>query len=137
MRVIEVVFIGSVILATSLVGYYKVQKDKAFYAGIDQEILTLLKGNIDNDAIFKGTQSFFGQNFYVNKDNLLQIDDFQQNLCEQLREEGYNCNNGSLVVKNNIDPMVSAYQTMRDAEIIIAKADMLAEIITKTHLQIN
>ena len=132
MRKIEVLVVGIAILAASLVSFYAVQKDKEFYARIDQDILTLLKGNIDNDAVFEGTLSYFGQRFYVNKDDLLQIDGFQQNLCEQLQTEGYNCQSGILVTKLSIDPMISLQKPIKDAEILIAKSEMLVEIINKT-----
>jgi hypothetical protein len=70
----------------------------------DQLKLDMLKGNLDTGDLFEGTPSFFGQKFYINSDGLLQIDKFNENLCQQLYQEGYHCQSGTLVTSNNINP---------------------------------
>jgi hypothetical protein len=73
----------------------------------------MLKGNLDGGYVFEGTLSFFGQNFYLNNDEIFQIDGFKESLCQQLSQEGYNCQLGVLVTSNNIDPLVSGYITLK------------------------
>lgn len=97
----------------------------------EQIKLDLLKDNLDNGSVFEGTLSFFGQNFYLNKENLLQIDNLKESLCQQLFEEGYNCKSGVLVTNNNIDPLVSGYETLKKAKSAINDSNNLINKLTE------
>jgi hypothetical protein len=92
--------------------------------------LDMLKGNLDTGDVFDGSLSFFGQNFYVNTNGLLQIDNFNENLCQQLSQEGYNCQSGVLVTSNNIDPLVSGYETLKKAEASLESSNDLINELT-------
>lgn len=96
----------------------------------EQLKLDLLKGNLDNGHVFEGTLSFFGQHFYLNSEGLLQIDGFKESLCQQLYQEGYNCQAGVLITRRNSDPLIAGYETLRKAEAALERTSKFINRLT-------
>lgn len=126
--------IGSLIIALltgGFIGYNSGVNDTSF--NYRQQIkLDMLKDNLDKNYVFEGTLSYFGQEFYVNKDNLLQIDSFNDELCNQLSQEGYNCNSGVLITNFSIDPIISGQETLTRAKEVLKDAKETLESSNET-----